>query len=78
MDVSLHLIYEIQGKPQISAARIKDKKLLVEAARRAIEEAERKAEEMAKIDELLGKLQAEEAERLGKVLTLLIPEVSLP
>lgn len=77
MSVTLMIVLEPPtGKP-VSMARVNNRRLLIEAAAEAVHEAERKAEEWAGDDEVLGRLQKDEAGRLRRALALVIPEVQL-
>jgi hypothetical protein len=75
MNVSLHLIYEGKGGHLLTAAEVHDPDLICLAAKRAIGEAKERAYQTGLIDEFAGSIQKEDAERLEKVLGLLIPEL---
>ena len=59
----------------VSVVRIRDRKLLVDVACSAIQEAYQEAEILKQEDETLGTLQKEEAGRLRRSLEFLIPEL---
>jgi len=52
-----------------------DRRLLIAVAEAAITEAIERATALAEADEVLGAVQHEEAERMRRVLTLLVPEL---
>ena len=76
MDVSLRIVYESEGAGKaLTAARVTNQQLLIEAARAAISEAYDQAEAVAEVDAFLGEVHREEADRLARVLGLLVPEL---
>src|SRR5436305_12215192 len=75
MKASLQIIYEGDYGRPLTAAKIEDRQLLVQAAQTAIAEAFRQAKAVADLDKFLGEVQQEEATRLAKVLGMLIPEL---
>lgn len=75
MQACLEIIYRGTTGQALTAATIEDRRLLVEAAKVAITEAYEKAEAIGEVDEFVGDIQREEAERLEKVLARLIPEL---
>ena len=78
MNVSLHLIYESGiGRP-LTAAKIHDQELIKEAAKAAINDAFERAKMVAGEDAFLGDVQREEAERLQRVLQIMVPELNDP
>jgi len=75
MKTSLCIVYEGDiGRP-LTAATIEDRQLLVEAAKKAIAEAHERAKAVMPVDAFVGKVHREEANRLKKVLGMLIPEL---
>jgi hypothetical protein len=77
MNVSLHLIYESEiGRP-LTAAKVHDKNLIRQAARTAIKDAFERAKMVADQDTFLGDVQREEAERLQRVLQIMVPELNV-
>lgn len=76
MKASLQIIYEGDYGRPLTAARIEDRQILIQAAKIAITEAFQKAEGVAEVDAFLGTIHQDEAERLAKVLGMLIPELA--
>lgn len=73
--VALLLLYEpttAQGRP-VPVARVADQRIILEVARAAVLEAQKRADSLAAADELLGEVEREEVARLRRVLELLIP-----
>lgn len=73
MDVILAILYAPEGQKPLSIARVYDRGLLSAAANRAICEAEAEADQLMDEDPTLGTLQREEANKLRRVLSLLLP-----
>jgi hypothetical protein len=73
--ISLMLVYEPATSRQgpVPLARIEDGELAVLVARAAIAAAESRAAELARTDCYLGEVEQAEAERLKRVLMLLVP-----
>jgi len=76
MSVELVIVYEPQDGRPLSVAKVPDRELLLSAARAAIDQAEVQADVLAGVDAGLGIVQREEAERLRRLLGLLIPELA--
>lgn len=76
MNVSLHLIYESEIGRSLTAAKVHNKKLIMETAKAAINDAFERAKMIADQDPFLGNVQREEAERLQKVLVIMVPELN--
>lgn len=72
MNMTLAILYAPEGHKPLSIARINDRSLLSAAAERAISEAEAAAIELMETDPTLGALQFEEANKLRRVLSLLV------
>lgn len=75
MDVSLAITFRPEGGTPITIARTADRGLLREAARAAISEADRRAEEIAQEDAVFGELQRQESARIRKALETVVPEL---
>jgi hypothetical protein len=78
-NLTLVLLYE---SPHSEAApypvaRIDDQRLLIEAGRRAIHEAEERAQELSECDDVLGHVGHADAVRLRDILRMLIPGLAL-
>jgi len=73
MNVMLAILYAPEGQKPLSIARIYDRDLLSAAAETAIREAEATASDLMEEDPTLGALQLEEANKLRRVLSLLLP-----
>ena len=73
--VALYIALEPATGESITIARVGDRSLLVDAARKAIREAFDHAHEAAKLDSNLGVLHQAEANRLLEALGKLIPEM---
>jgi hypothetical protein len=73
MNVMLAILYAPEGQKPVSVARIHDRALLSAAAEEAIREAEATANELMSDDPTLAALQLEEANKLRRVLGLLLP-----
>ncbi len=71
--IRLAITYEPDKGRPLMLASITDPSLLVEAARRALAEAEMRCDILAEADEGLAFVQREELERLRRVLTLFVP-----
>lgn len=74
MDVMLAILYAPEGQKPLSIARVYDRDLLSAVAETAIREAEDAASHLMDEDPTLGSLQLEEANKLRRVLRLLLPE----
>jgi hypothetical protein len=74
-NAGLAILYEPEAGRPLTVARISDRRLLVAAAEAAIREARDHASALQDADEILGAVQQEEAERIRRVLGLLVPEV---
>ena len=74
MTVSLHITYTTGGKC-LTVAEIQDHSLLVQAAKVAIKEAQRKAQKVVEMDDFLGLCDAEKSRKLTQLLKLLVPEL---
>ena len=74
-NAGLAILYEPEAGRPLTVARITDRRLLVAAAEAAIREAQDQASALQDADEVLGAFQHEEAERIRRVLGLLVPEV---
>jgi hypothetical protein len=74
MDVVLAIMYAPDGHRPLAIARVNDRRLLAEAAERAVYEAEVIATELMEGDRTLGALQLEEVNKLRRVLGLLLPQ----
>jgi hypothetical protein len=77
--IVLVLLYEpatVQHKP-VPLARVVDQRLASNVARRAILEAEIRADTLAKTDALLGRMERAEANRLKEVLAALLPDTCI-
>ena len=77
MNVMLAILYAPEGQKPLSIARIHDRGLLSVAAVKAIQEAEATASELMEDDPTLGTLQLEEANKLRRILGLLLPPCSV-
>jgi hypothetical protein len=73
MNVMLAILYAPEGRKPLSIARVYDRTLLSAAAERAIGEAEATASDLMENNPTLGALQLEEANKLRRVLGLLLP-----
>lgn len=78
MNVVLAILYAPEGQKPLSIARVYDRALLSAAAVGAILEAEATASELMESDPTLGALQLEEANKLRRVLSLLLPTCPQP
>ena len=73
--ISVMLVYEpaTSKRGPIPLVRLEDRTLALKVAQSAIANAEARAEELSRNDEFLGEAEYQEAERLRRVLGLLIP-----
>jgi len=72
--LSLHIVYE--GTEQaVSAVSVKDRRILIEAAKAALCEQTKAAEGMFKNDPFIGELKGQEVQRLESLLTRFLPEL---
>ncbi len=78
MNVTLAILYAPPGRKPLSVVRINDRNLLSAAAAAAMREAEQSASELLERDEILGRLQLEEAAKLRRVLSVLMPTCAEP
>jgi hypothetical protein len=78
MNVMLGILYAPDGRKPLSIARVYDRDLLSAAAETAIREAEATASELMEENPTLGALQLEEANKLRRVLSLLLPTSAGP
>jgi hypothetical protein len=69
------ILYEPERGRPLTVARVGDRRLLVAVAEAAIAEADERALALTEADEILGAVQREEAERVRRVLTILVPEL---
>ena len=76
MNVVLAILYAPEGQKPLSIARVYDRGLLSAAADKAIQEAEATASELMEDDPTLGALQLEEANKLRRALSILLPTCS--
>jgi hypothetical protein len=76
-NAGLAILYEPAAGRPLTVARIGDRRLLVAAAEAAIREARDYASALQDADAVLGAVQQEEAERVRRVLGLLVPEVDV-
>ncbi len=75
--LALLLVYEPAsgGSRPLTLARIGDRRLVIEAAQHALNDAESKARALSDADSMLGAVEYEEVERLRRVLAILAPEL---
>ena len=75
--VALVLLYEPAAARQrpVPLARVIDGRLAADVARRAVAEADARAESIAQADSVLGKVERAEAQRLRDVLAAVLPEL---
>jgi len=79
MNMMVAILYAPEGQKPLSIARVSDRALLATVAEKAICEAEAAASDLMADDPILGALQFEEANKLRRVLRLLMPnEISAP
>jgi hypothetical protein len=69
------ILYEPERGRPLTVARVSDRRLLVAAAEAAIAEADERALALGDADAFLGAVQREEAERVRRVLAILVPEL---
>ena len=72
----LAILYEPERGRPLTVARVGDRRLLIAVAQAAIAEADERALSLSEADEFLGAVQREEAERVRRVLTILVPELT--
>ena len=71
----LAIVYEPERGRPLTVARVADRRLLIAVARAAIAQAEERASAIAQADRFLGTVQHEDAARIRRVLTILLPEL---
>lgn len=71
----LAILYEPEHGRPLTVARVGDRRLLIAVAEAAIAEAVERATALTEADAILGAVQREEAERMRRVLTLIVPEL---
>lgn len=74
-NADLAILYEPEHGRPLTVARVGDRRLLVAVAEAAISEATERATALTEADEVLGAVQHAEAERMRRVLTILVPEL---
>ena len=72
----LAILYEPERGRPLTVARVGDRRLLIAVAQAAIAEADERALALGEADEFLGAVQREEAERVRRVLAILVPELT--
>jgi hypothetical protein len=75
-NLELVLVYKAPQERPLAVARVRSADVLAEAARTALREAESQAEAVAQVDETLGAIEAQEVERLRRVLGMFLPEIA--
>jgi hypothetical protein len=73
--LSVLLVYESVEGRSIAIARVDNRSLLLRVAEMAVGEAQARAELLKSADTVLGAVEREEADRLERVLTFLVPEL---
>ena len=76
MNISLHIVYESGLGKSLTAAKTYNHFLIKQAADTVISEAYERANLMSGADVFVGEMQKEEAERLRRVLGIMIPELA--
>ncbi len=74
-NLSVLLVYQPSGAKPVAVARVDRRSLLLKVAATAIAEAQARAELVKAADLVLGAVEREEAQRIIRVLNLLIPEL---
>ena len=74
----LAIFYEPERGRPLTIARVGNRRLLLAAAEAAIAEADERARALDEADGFLGAVQREEAERMRRVLGILLPELHEP
>lgn len=77
MNISLHIVYEPEHGRPLTTAQTGDRELIGLVAKKVVKEAFEKACSVGKVDSFLGKVQKEEAERLQKILCVMVPELEV-
>jgi hypothetical protein len=78
MKTSILIVYESANREKaFPLAQVYDHELLLAAARSAIDEKRLEARRICTLDNVLGTVAAEEANRLERTLKALIPELGL-
>jgi hypothetical protein len=74
-DIALVLLFEPRTNREnpVMIARVDDPSLIAQAAAAAIGAAQRRADEMGRVDELIGEAEAAEVVRLKALLSMLVP-----
>jgi hypothetical protein len=73
-NVTVLLVYETPGGSPLTIARVVDTRVITEVARAAVGAVELRADALSEADMLLGQVEWAEANRLRRVLTLLVPD----
>lgn len=76
MNISLHIVYESELGKSLTAAKTYNRSLLKQTADTVINEAFEKANLTSESDVFVGEVQKQEAERLRRVLRIMIPELA--
>jgi hypothetical protein len=75
--LSVAIIYRSPDGRPLSVATVENREFLAHAAAEAIGEAYSRAEELTLRDPVLGRIQREEADKLSRVLSVLLPVTDL-
>ena len=73
MKLTIDLVYHSPAGDKVTVAKLKDAGVILEASRRAIQEAKLKAKTAGEFDPILGDLLEDEATRAARALELLVP-----
>jgi hypothetical protein len=75
--ISIHLVYQSDlGRP-LTAVRLDDPDLIIQVAKKAIDDAHKEASAISELDGFVGQVKKEEAIRLERVLKNLVPELDM-
>jgi hypothetical protein len=76
MNISLHIVYQGPAGTPLTAAETKNRDLIRQAAKTTIREAFDSARLAGESDKFVGEVRKEGAERLKRVLKVMIPELN--
>ena len=73
--VAVLLVYEPVGGSPLTVAHVSDGRVINEVARAALHAVEVRAQTLAEADAILGELEQAEADRLRRILAVLVPDL---
>lgn len=75
--IAIHLVYQTDLGRLLTAVRLDDPNLIIQVAKKAIDDAHKEAAAISELDGFVGQVKKEEAIRLERVLKNLLPELDM-